>query len=264
MVAEDLLHKGWALFAPEPQVRDWTVAARAAALSAIADPVQRAEWLQCEGTWFVGVDTLPNDTQGRVGGSAPLSGAALDVARTLYGALPLHPGQVSVTYPGYPRPRAGESATAFRYRVRRDAAHVDGLLPVGAARRRMLRERHAYILGLPLTDTDTGASPLVVWEGSHHIMRRAFQDALGETAPDDWGGIDLSEIYRSARREAFETCQRIIVHGAPGTAYLVHRLTLHGVTPWQDGACAPPEGRMVAYFRPQFDAPRLDAWLHAP
>jgi hypothetical protein len=259
-----LLDTGWALFPAERAVRDWTTEARAAALARIAEPAQRAQWLQCGGTWFVGVDTLPNDTRGRVGASDPVGGAALDAAQALYGALPLHPAQVSVTYPGYPRPRAGESEAAYRYRLTRDAAHVDGLLPVGTARRRKLHERHAYILGLPLTETDARASPLVVWEGSHHIMRRAFETALGGTAPQDWDATDLTEVYTAARREAFDTCRRVIVHGPPGTACLVHRLALHGVAPWQDGASAPPEGRMVAYFRPQFEDPDTDAWLRLP
>jgi len=26
---------------------------------------------------------------------------------------------------------------------------------------------------------------------------------------------------------------------------------LHGITPWQAGAHAPSEGRMIAYFRPE-------------
>jgi len=37
---------------------------------------------------------------------------------------------------------------------------------------------------------------------------------------------------------------------APGQAYLLHRLALHGVAPWADGAEASADGRMVAYFRP--------------
>ena len=263
MVAE-VLDKGWAIFPVERALRDWTTEARAAALARMAEPAERAEGLQCEGTWFVGVDILPNDAQGRVGASAPLGGAAFAAAQALYGTLPLHPAQVSVTYPGYPRPRAGDTTAAFRYRVNRDAAHVDGLLPVGTTRRRMLRERHAYILGLPLTETDADASPLVVWEGSHHIMRRAFEAALGDTAPQDWDAIDLTEIYTSARREVFEICPRVVVHGPPGTACLVHRLALHGVAPWQQGALAPPEGRMVAYFRPQFEDTSQDAWLRLP
>ncbi|MGI3210237.1 hypothetical protein ACROSR_03890 [Roseovarius tibetensis] len=263
MVA-DLLQKGWARFPSEPDLLDWATKARAAALARMADPAQRAQWLQCEGTWFVGVDTLPNDAQGRVASSAPLGGAALDAAHALYGGLPLHPGQVSVVYPGYPRPRAGESETAFGYRRNRDAAHVDGLLPVGPARRRMLRERHGFILGLPLTDADAAAGPLVVWEGSHHIMREAFETVLGGLDPAGWGDVDVTDVYRAARREVFATCPRVTVHGPPGTAYLVHRLALHGVAPWGTDARAPTEGRMVAYFRPQFRDNAQDAWLRLP
>lgn len=263
-MVEALLDKGWASFAPEPAVRDWAAQARLVALARIADPQERAEWLQCEGTWFVGVDTLLNDAEGRLEGDAPLTGAAIEAASALYGRLPLHRGQVSVVYPGYPRPRKGEGEAAFRYRQRRDAAHVDGLLAVGEARRRMLRERHAYILGLPLSEAGPGASPMVVWEGSHHIMRRAFDTALAGVAPQHWDEIDLTEIYQAARREAFETCRRVPVHAPPGAAYLVHRLALHGVAPWEPGAEAPEEGRMVAYFRPQFEASSDDAWLRLP
>ena len=167
-------------------------------------------------------------------------------------------------WPGYPRPRAAEGAAAFRYRQRRDAAHIDGLLPIGPDRRRMLRERHAWLLGLPLTATDAGASPLVVWEGSHHLMRRAFAAALGRIDPREWANVDLTETYQEARREAFETCRRVPLAARPGSAMLVHRMTLHGVAPWADGATAPPEGRMVAYFRPEIPDISRDDWLSAP
>lgn len=260
----DLEGRGWALFPSEACVRDWARAARAAALERIAMPDERAKGLACEGTWFVGVDCLPNDRFGAVGQGAPLDGAALAAAEACYGHLPLHPAQVSVVYPGYPRPRAGEDAAAFRYRQRRDAAHVDGLLPVGPDRRRMLRERHAYILGLPLTCADAEASPLVVWEGSHHVMRQAFAAALEGIAPRDWGLTDLTDIYHAARRRVFETCPRRAVHAAPGEAYLVHRMALHGVAPWGAGAQAPPEGRMVAYFRPELPDDARRDWLDLP
>jgi len=263
-MVETLLDRGWALFGAERALRDWAAEARAEALGRMADPQERANWLQCEGTWFVGVDTLPNDSAGRVGAAGPLCGRAFAAACSLYGALPLHRGQVSVTYPGYPRPRAGEGAAAFGYRLKRDAAHVDGLLAVGAARRRMLRERHAYILGLPLSEAGPGASPLVVWEGSHHVMRRAFETALAATDPRDWGDVDLTEVYQAARRGAFATCRRVPVHASPGGAYLVHRMALHGVAPWQNGAVAGPEGRMIAYFRPALPDAADAAWLHLP
>lgn len=256
-MVEGLLSRGWALFAPEPGLRDWARAARAAARAVIA-----AAPRECEGTWVVGVDALPNDAAGGVGGVA-LRSAALERAEALWGRRPLHRAQVSVVFPGYPRPRAGEGAAGFRYRLRRDGAHVDGLLPIGAERRRMLRERHAWLIGIPLTATDPGASPLVVWEGSHHVLRRAFA-ALDGVPPARWGEVDLTETYHAARREVFETCRRVPLYGPPGSACLVHRMTLHGVAPWQEGAKAPPEGRMVAYFRPHLPDESSPAWRDLP
>jgi hypothetical protein len=43
---------------------------------------------------------------------------------------------------------------------------------------------------------------------------------------------------------------------------LIHRLALHGVAPWAEGAEAGPEGRMIAYFRPEFEG-LGDDWLTA-
>lgn len=262
-MVEGLLDKGWAKFPVEQCVLDWGAEARDAALARIKDPEEQAKWLQCDGTWFVGVDTLPNDTTGAVGQAGELRGAAIAAARTLYGDLPLHRGQVSVTYPGYPKPRQGEGEAAFRYRRKRDAAHVDGLLAVGGDRRRMLRERHAYILGLPLTTTGPGASPFVVWEGSHKIMQTTFADHLGTHPESDWANIDLTEAYHATRREAFESCKRIELNAQPGEAYLVHRMALHGVAPWAPDAKAPPEGRMIAYFRPELPMGSRE-WLERP
>ena len=262
-MVEALRERGWARFPFEEVVLAWAAMARAAALPRIADPGERQKWLTCEGTWFVGVDSLPNDARGAVPGGLPLPGAARAAAAALYGDLPLHAAQISVTWPGYPRPRAGEGEAAFRYRLRRDAAHVDGLLPVGAERRRMLKERHAYILGLPLTSCGPGASPFVIWEGSHEVMRAAFATALDPLDEGEWADADLTGIYHSARREVFETCRRVEIPARPGEAYLVHRHALHGVAPWKEGAAAPAEGRMIAYFRPELPA-GTRAWLALP
>jgi len=262
-MVDGFAERGWAILPPEPEVDRWAATARAAALARMADPARMDAGLACEETWFVGLDCLPNDAAGQVGGVA-LTGAARQAAEAIAGPLPLHPGQVSVVYPGYPRPRAGEGEGAFRYRLRRDAAHVDGLLPVGEARRRMLRERHAYLLGLPLTETDARAAPLVVWEGSHRILHRAFAEALSGVAPEGWADVDLTDAYHAARREVFARCSRVPLVAPPGAAILVHRHALHGVAPWQEGAQAPPEGRMVAYFRPEFPDPARRDWLDAP
>ena len=148
-----------------------------------------------------------------------------------------------------------------RFRLSRDAAHLDGLHAEGPDRRRHLREPHAFILGLPLTSAAPGAAPLVVWEDSQRILRRALRDRLSGVAPQDWGGEDLTECYTSARREVFETCSRRVLPLLPGQSVLVHRLSIHGVAPWREGAWAAPEGRMIAYFRPLLPNPR--DWLAA-
>jgi hypothetical protein len=258
-----LLEKGWAHWPVDADLLGWLRTAATVAARRVADPAEQAEWLHCEGTWFVGVDTLPNDADGVVESSGPLRGAAYAAAEALYGKLALHRAQISVIYPGYPRPRTGESEGAFRYRQRRDAAHVDGLLAVGPQRRRMLKERHAYILGLPMTRCSAEASPLVVWEGSHEIMRAAFRQALGDRPEDTWAEVDLTEVYQQTRKHVFETCRRVTIPAQPGEAYLVHRLALHGVAPWSDAAIAPPEGRMIAYFRPEWPEGSRN-WLEAP
>lgn len=259
---EDFFEQGWVTVPAEADVLDWVRAALPVARARVADPDMQ-HWLRHGGTWFVGVDALPNDARGAVGDTGPLRGAAFDLACALYGDLPLHPGQVSVTYPGYPRADDSESEAAFRFRLKRDAAHVDGLLPTGPERQRHLMERHAYILGLPLTACGAGASPLTVWPGSHRIMRAVFEEAFGDVPHEDWDSVDVTEIYKQARRTVFDTCERVEVPAQPGQAYVLHRHLLHGVAPWSDGASAPDDGRMIVYFRPEWPEAG-DQWLTAP
>ncbi len=254
--------KGWAFFPVERAVADWVACARQAALKALQDPAQ-AHSYQCEGTWFVGLDALDNDPEGRVGASLPLSGRAVDFIDKQCGGWPaLHRGQVSGVFEGYPRPREGESEAGFRYRLTRDAAHVDGVLGLGQPKRRFVREPHAFILGLPLSNATDDAAPLVVWEGSHRIMQSAFQRAFAAVSEADLPELDVTDAYQAARRKAFETCPRVVVHGAPGSAFVVHRLALHGVAPWAKSARAAPEGRLIAYFRPSMPG-GARAWAEA-
>jgi hypothetical protein len=255
MVA-DLDARGWARFPAEPATLAWAQAALQAAREVLADPAMAHWWLHGR-TWFVGVDALPNDAEGRVAGGPLLSGAAV-AASGWHGGW--HRAQVSAVRPGYPKRDPEESEAAHRFRRLRDAAHVDGLKAEGSQKRRFLREPHAFVLGIVLTEADPSASPLVVWEGSHEVMRAAFRAAFDGVAPDRWGEVDLTEAYHAARREVFETCQRVELPGAPGEAVLLHRLVLHGVAPWCEGAVAAPEGRIVAYFRPTMreDVP---AWI---
>ena len=258
MVGPALASRGWEVFADHPATRAWATAAHRVGCAVASDPAMQAEWLQCDGTWFVGVDALPTAPDGSIDG-IPLAGPAIDALAPLPA---LHPAQLSITYPGYPRPRAGESDAAFAYRRNRDAAHIDGLIGHGQPPRRFVEEPHAFILGLPLTDCGAGASPLVVWDGSHRIMRSALAEALAGHPPADWGRVDVTDAYVAARKQVFDTCERIELFARPGQALLLHRLMLHGVAPWQPGAAAPAEGRMIAYFRPPVRG-GVEVWIGA-
>lgn len=245
--------KGWIRIGPHPAVARWAAAARPVAIAALA---ASDEARRCGGTWAVGLDLLPNDPSGSIGGAA-FPWAALPLAPE-----PLHCGQLSAIYPGYPQPGPEELPAAARFRLQRDAAHLDGLLPIGPQRARMMKEPHAWILGLPLNHCGAGASPLVVWEGSHEVMRARIAVALAGHPARDWGDLDLSKAYTAARAEVFATCPRVKVPIVPGEASLLHRLTIHGVAPRRSGAEAAPEGRIIAYFRPLL--PSVAAWLTQP
>ena len=246
-----MVNSGWRRIGPHPAIRAWADSARSAALRILATSDE--EW-RCGGTWFVGVDALPNAPDGSLDGIA-FPWDALPLAPE-----PLHKAQLSVIRPGYPQPSPEETPAAFAFRRDRDAAHLDGLLPIGPDKRRMVKEPHAWILGLPLNETS--ASPLTVWEGSHELIRSALLRALHPHPRESWGKIDLTEPYQQARREVFATCRRIELPATPGEATLLHRLAIHGVARWKPGDSAPPEGRMIAYLRPQLDS--TGDWLTNP
>ncbi|MEM9146470.1 MAG: hypothetical protein AAGC57_09745 [Pseudomonadota bacterium] len=256
--------RGWARFPADDETAAWVAAAAPLAAEIAADAEARAAWLRCGGTWFAGVNILPNGADGAVPGRVPpLAGRATRFVAEELGLRDVSwdRAQISVCYPGYPQPGEEESAAAFRFRRDRDAAHVDGLLR-DDQRRRQLGERHAFVLGLPLSETPVDAAPLVVWDGSHELVRDAFFARLAGIPSERWGEEDVTDIYTETRRQIFETCPRVVVTARPGEAYIVHRLALHGVAPWQ----APPgPPRVIAYFRPEPPAryPR-DWWLAAP
>lgn len=239
-LAKQFARDGFVVFDADPRAALWATRAYAAGCEALADPVLRQKWLRHGETWFVGVDALPNAPDGSIG-AAPLAGPWSDLVPF---DGPWHCAQLSVVFEGYPKRDEGETEAAHRYRIKRCAAHVDGLhLEQG---RRILREPHRFILGLPLNDSD--ACPLVVWPCSHLAMRDAFAAALGENEPM---GADLTEVYTATRAACFETCAPVEVSMKPGQAVLLDRHLLHGVAPWRDAMHVPPEGRMVAYFRPE-------------
>ncbi|MEL7212635.1 MAG: hypothetical protein AAGK92_08240 [Pseudomonadota bacterium] len=245
--------RDWQHFDHDPGLARWATAADKSAADVLADPAQAHQYRYCR-TWFVGVDALPNALDGSVRG-VPLAGNVLE---GLWQGT-WHSAQVSVTFPGYPQRMEGETEGQHQFRARRDAAHVDGLLPMGPARRRHLIEPHAFILGLPLNDVPE--SPLVVWEGSAAIMHAAFSEAFKNVPASEWSTMDVTEIYQEARKRCFETCTRVALVAKPGEALLLHRLTLHGVAPWA-GSEPCDEGRRIAYFRPLLEDPA--DWLAQP
>jgi hypothetical protein len=242
---------GFRVFDPDPDVRRWAQAALFAARIVSTDPTVRAANLRHGGTWFVGVDALPNAADGSIDG-VPLAG---NWRNHVSAPSRWHPAQLSVVYPGYPLQDAGETDANHRYRINRYAAHVDGLLPQGPDRRRFLKEPHAFILGLPLNAST--AAPLVVWPDSHRIMGQAFAGLRKAADPTQ---EDITEVYQNARRQVFEEIEPQSVVAGPGQVILLHRHLLHGVHPWVECAQSPQEGRIIAYFRPQFTAIE---WLSA-
>lgn len=236
-----LAEEGCLQFPATAASRRWAAAARRAGLRLIRDPEARRANLRHGNTWFVGVDALPNDATGAVEG-VPLRGPW---EAHLPWCGPLHRAQLSVVYPGYPARDPDQSEANHRYRVQRKAAHVDGLLPMGADRRRYPGEFHAYVLGIHLNTCD--AAPTVWWPGSHRIMATALAEAIGDADPAE---VDVTEAYHAARREIFDRCAPQPLTGSPGASFLLHRFTLHGTEPWSGSETA--EGRMTAFFRPDY------------
>ena len=255
--------RGWCQFDFDVRLYDWVQNVLPAARGTLTAP-DHATWYRYQGTWFAGVNALPNDPTGAVAGSGPLHGDAVDFIDKVLGLRDFawDAAQISVCFPGYPQPMPGESAGRARFRRDRDAAHVDGLLPEGLRRRRHLREFHAFVLGIPLVEFDAGAAPFVIYEGSHELMRDAFAERFAGIAADAWGEEDITETYHAARDRAFAQCDRVELHARPGEAFIAHRLSLHGTAPWLDDAGAGDDGRMICYFRPNIFDP--GEWLENP
>ncbi len=243
-----LERRGFLKLPYDPRVAGWAAATYAVAQDLTADPEIRARNLRHGATWFVGVDALPNDASGAVNG-VPLAGPWEAFVPT----LPQHAAQLSIIYPGYPGQDPGESDGAHRYRKNRGAAHVDGLLPEGPEKRRFAREFHAYILGIPLNTC--ACAPTLIWPESHLVIGTALRAAL--SGGQDVTATDITEVYQAARREVFKSTAPEPLSVGVGESFLIHRHALHGTAPWEGPARE--EGRMVAFFRPEFASPA--AWL---
>jgi hypothetical protein len=245
---DELAAKGYTQFAFDPRLAAWAAYAASASEAVFEDPAHD-KWWRHQRTWFVGVDALPNDERGQLPGGPPLAGKAIDFVHKQFGfSGPWHRGQLSVCFPGYPQRDATESAAQHNFRLKQDAAHVDGLHAEGLARRRHFREAHQFILGIPINATTKEASPFVVWEGSHFIMADMFKSIFADLPTERHADADVTDAYHAARKRCFETCRRTIVYAQPGQSYIVHKHALHGVAPWTAGSGE--TSRMIAYFRP--------------
>lgn len=255
MQPADFLANGFCRFGTDAALLNWVTSIRPIGEALADDADLRERWLRSGGTWFAGVNILPNTSTGELGQSGSLRGDAVSFLRELYPTQHLHwdQAQISVCYPRYPMPDDSESEAAFAFRVNRNGAHMDGLHPIGPDKRRFWRELHGFVLGIPLTQADAQAAPLVVWRGSHIVLQQMLRSALDGHPLESWSEIDLTETYKAARRRIFEDCERVELSVRPGEASLLHRFSLHGVAAWQEGAVAEATGRMIAYFRPSFD-----------
>ncbi len=259
----DFFKDGWCHFPHDTVLMSWITENLPTARTAVTDPVN-ADWIRCSGTWFVGVNAIPNDDRGAVNGGSPIAGQAVDFIHQTLGlnTIKWDRAQLSICYPGYPQRSENETDAAYRFRHKFDAAHVDGLHAEGPGRRRHLREYHGFLLGLPMVTASPDAAPFVIWEGSHKIMRAGFKQILKDTPPEDWGNVDMTKDYQAIRREALRQSNRIEISAKPGEAYVIHRHALHGMAPWGESATAGPDGRMIAYFRPELEQ-AID-WLNTP
>ncbi len=262
-LARSFFTRGWCQCEFDPVLNEWIRLALPIARATLTAP-QYARWYRYQGTWFAGVNALPNDASGAVGESGPIRGLAVDFIESVLGlrGFAWDAAQVSVCFPGYPQPMPGESDGRARFRRERDAAHVDGLLPEGHDRRRHLREHHGFILGIPMVEYNADAAPFVVYEGSHELMRETFAARFAGIDPAAWGDEDITETYHAARERVFAQCDRVELHARPGEAFIAHRLSLHGTAPWRDTAVAGDDGRMICYFRP--DPFGAHEWLNHP
>ncbi len=249
---KQFFERGWCRFGFDEGIKQWVDASLPYARETRQDSKQ-GKWLRCGGSWFAGVNGLPNNPDSSLPGGPVLRGEVIDFIHTALNISQFEwdKAQVSICYPGYPRPTPSESEAAFQFRRDRDAAHVDGLLPEGPKRRRHLREHHGFILGIPMVEFNQRASTPVVWEGSHELVRSAMAERFKGLSPDKWGDEDITEAYHQIRYQIFDKCDRVIITAKPGQTYLVHRLALHGISPWLEGAKSGDDGRMICYFRPQ-------------
>ena len=242
---------GWTVFERDEALSSWVCQAKKNVRRAMDLKDLKNNQFRSNGTWFVGANFLKNDVAGKLDNVA-LDGEAFKAITERYGRIFNYwdEAQVSICYEGYPKMSQIDTEASFNYKKNRFGAHVDGILPVGKAKRRYAKEYHSFIFGIPLVSYNEFAAPLVVWEGSHHIIRTYLAKKLLKIPINLWKDEDITEVYHEARREAFFQCKIKIIVAPVGASYILHRLSLHGIMPWEKTGCSEDGRRMIAYFRP--------------
>ena len=252
---------GWAVLDPDKEMYEWIDQAKKISQQKLDKNYFIKKQLRCGGTWFVGANFLKNDSHGKLNGVS-LKGKAVRSIVDRYGKLfsEWDQAQVSICYRGYPQPSKSETLASFNYRKNYFGAHLDGIIPIGQPKRRYAQQYHTFIFGIPLVNFNAFAAPLVVWEGSHQIMRDAISRRLLKSSVKLWKDLDITEIYQEARKEVFLKCEQKKIVVPLGGTYILHRQVLHGVMPWGKHGRSDEKGRMIAYFRPTLKEPQI--WLN--
>lgn len=247
MNAADFEREGAIVFPPEESISNWLETAAPVVEKILSNLASDDPWLRHGKTWYAGVNVLPNDKAGRVANGIELDGAGIRWLSKHFQFSGFDRGQVSVIYPGYPKQDAKESDAAHRFRIRRMAAHVDGLIPSGPQKRRFIEEPHAFVLGIPMGDYDEAASPMVYWPGSHHLFREKITTFLQAFPVTQWAKIDVTNAYADIRRHIMDQFDPVPLCVPKGGCYVLDRHLLHGVAPWADSTT---QARKIVYFRP--------------
>lgn len=223
---------------------------------------------RCDGTWFVGVDTIPNDHHGIVRQSLPLDGSIIDfIKQHLWQRPQWHRGQLSVCFPEYPKKGDEDTLKSWQFRIKHHAAHCDGIHGIGKftndqKKSRFLKEHHRFILAIPLDNITQHNAPMMLWQESHRLIQKMLCDVFANMLTCEWQNYDITKIYQHCRRHILETITPIAMTANYGDAYLLHRHLLHGIKSW-DRANHEAKIRRIIYFRPSYhhDSKSMHDWL---
>ena len=269
---ENFKKKGWSFLTKGPRYSDWLEAALNNILNNFQVSSIDKNQLRSGQTWFVGMNFLKNTSDGSLG-KISFDQVLLSQIEQKFGVSVDYwdRGQVSINWEGYPKKDIFETDLSYRYRLKYFASHVDGLIPVGVKKRRYLKEPHAFVLGLPVLNNFIHSAPLVVWEGSHLIIRSMFNSIFREVEDTELENIDVTDFYKDARRQIFSSCTPRRIFSTDFQPYILDRHLLHGVAPWISSKKSqtntdwksvkldPLDGRIIIYFRPYFK--NLRNWI---